>query len=206
MDLRQLRPSTAVGLLSLPLGIGFALVAPFFVLSEGRLSIVVPLVVTGAVGGLAWLLNRRPLRFGHALGVASVAFVSLVPLTAMTLGGRTLTPLPNVADYWRVPLDVHALAVLPVVLMFALGVARTRRQRLATFGLMFVPTVFGIVDATLTPSPRGLTRPLVDATLRVLLFFVVASYGGPLFVFGRLLSSSRQNLRDRLLRRPAGDA
>lgn len=206
MDLRQFQPSTVAGLLSLPLGICFILAAPFIALSEGMLiTVVVQLVVTSAIGGLAWQLNSGSLRFSHALGVAALAFVALVPLTAVTLGGRTFSPLSTVAEYWRVPLDVHALAVLPVVLMFALGVARTRRQRLATLWVMSVPTMFSIANAALTPTPIGLTNPFVDAVFAVLLFLVVASYGGPLFVIGRLLSSSRQNLRDRLFRGSTGD-
>lgn len=201
MDFRQLRPSVLLGLLSLPIALGLIFITPVVVLGEDWwATVVLPLILTSALGGLVWFLSGQYLRFSHAFATAGVAFLSLTPVTVLFLVGMEPTVPSTLAEYWR-PIH-HANAFLPFVFMFALGAARTRRQRLGTVGLILVPTLFEMAD-TLVINPESvlLQSPLMQVAGTVLVLFTTVAFGGPLFVLGQLLTSPRRNWTFRRLAR-----
>lgn len=149
------------------------------------------LVVTAGAGGL-WWVRGRPLAWSHALGIAVLAVLVLVPITSplFILWGQTD---PSLTRFLSIVLPIHLQRFVPVAFLLPLGTAQTDRERFATLGMMVLPAVSEL-GAWFVIHPERFnaawTTPFKLVVGTVFWFGVSVALGSLLFVLGRRVGTT----------------
>lgn len=149
------------------------------------------LVVTVGAGGL-WWVRGRPLGWRHALGIAGLAVLVLVPVTSR-LFIRWGQSDPTLIRVLSIVLPIHLQRVVPVAFLLPLGTARTDRERAATLGVMVIPAVYAVGAWFVLHPDRftpALTTPFTLVVSTVFYFGVSIALGSLLVVLGRRVGTT----------------